>query len=78
MNTTLTKKESELWHLASEHLNKIGGIAAIRRNPDPEVRLKGKTEGTYEWAIVQTAALGSNNFSDEECQKLIDIIKGGK
>jgi len=74
MNTTLTKKESELWTLATEHLGKIGGVAAIRRNSNPEIRQKGKTEGTYEWALIQTTALGSSNFSDEECQMLIDII----
>lgn len=82
MNPTMSAKESELWKLSLEALNSYPsngvGLGKIHRNPDPAVRQLGKTEGSFEWAILASSSLASSNFTDEKCEMLINIIKGGR
>ena len=76
-NTSMTDKQMELWDLANAELRKIGGPGGINRNPDPAIRERGKTEGTREWALLQSVRLVSGHIGDDECQRLVDIIRGG-
>lgn len=78
MNTTMTAKQSELWKLANAELVKIGGTGRIMRNPDPVVRALAKTEGTREWALMESTRLASPSMdsimNDDYCQRLINCI----
>jgi hypothetical protein len=76
----LTTKQAELWELADEKISALGmgGIGHITRNRDKAIRDAAKTEGTYEWALVNATSLQSplmdDIMTDEHCQRLIDII----
>ena len=74
-----TDKQAELWRLADFAIRKIGGVSMISRNPDQSIRRLSKTEGTREWALLESTRLvaGFNDsiMTDEYCQKLINIIK---
>jgi len=75
----ITKKQAELWKVAENTLQKIGGLSGISRNPEPAVRERSKTQGTREWALLESSRLaaGCNDeiMTDEYCQKLINIIE---
>lgn len=79
MKTTMTAKQSELWSLSDAELIKLGGIGRITRNPDPAIRALGKTEGSREWALLESTRLASPSndsiMNDEYCQHLIDCIR---
>jgi hypothetical protein len=76
---TLTETQARLWNLANTHLRRIGGVAAITRNPDPAVRQLGRTPGTREWALLRSVNLvGSHlyDMDDNTCLELLAILEG--
>lgn len=74
----MTEKQAQLWKLADAKLREIGGPGQITRNPDKTVRDAAKTEGTKEWALMESTRLASpandSLMTDDYCQKLIDCI----
>ena len=75
---TLTATQAALWRLADKELEKIGGPGRITRNPDVGIRNAAKTEGTREWALMESTKLASpvndGMMTDEYCQRLITIL----
>ena len=76
----MTNLQSKLWKLANTKIRVIGGTGQITRNPDAEIRNRAKTEGTIEWALMESTRLVSpvNDplFTDEYCTKIITILEG--
>lgn len=69
----LTKKQSELWKVAEEKLQAIGGPGRLNR--DPEMREQGKIEGSSVWALKEAMGAAHGIMPDDEtCQYLIDCI----
>lgn len=69
----LTAKQSELFKVAENKLQAIGGPGRLNR--DPEIRSQGEIEGSKIWAIKQAmGAMRGEVPNDETCQYLIDCI----
>lgn len=76
--SSISEKNSELWKLADKELKRIGGYSAISRNKNKEIRDRAKVPGTWEWAILETQRIRTQDISDDAAQMLIDIIKKGE
>ena len=70
----LTNKQSELWKVAENKLQEIGGPGRLNR--DPEIRKQGEIEDSSIFALkVAMGAARGTMPDDETCQHLIDCIK---